>query len=82
MADIPILMPTILKSFVIFYMSNSEAIRNLTKVWKQRWDLCLVAEHGLEITNLHSLKSYKIGITFTNFQKLNFKNKASGKFRP
>ena len=31
-------------------------------------------EHGLGVPNLHRLKSYKIGITFTNFQKLNFKN--------
>ena len=31
-------------------------------------------ELSLEVPNQHCLKSYKIGITITNFQKLNFKN--------
>ena len=40
----------------------------------ERQNLCRVVEHGLEVSNLHCLKSYKIRSTITNFQKLNFKN--------
>ena len=40
---------------------------------RSRQDLHRSTEHGLEILNQYSLKSYKIGITVTNFQKLNFK---------
>ena len=35
------------------------------------------AGHGLEVPNLHSLKSYNIAITTTIFQKLNLKNEVS-----
>ena len=31
-------------------------------------------DHSLEVPDLHCLKSYKIRITFINFQKMNFKN--------
>ena len=33
-----------------------------------------MVEHGLEVPNMHCPKSFKIGNTFTNFQKHNFKN--------
>ena len=33
-----------------------------------------MVEHGLDVLNLHCLKSYKIRITITNFEELNFKN--------
>ena len=49
-------------------------MRNLTKVWKTWMGLRGVVEHGLEVPNLHCLKSYKIRNTIINFQKLNSKN--------
>ena len=36
-----------------------------------------MTEHGLEILNQYSLKSYKTGITIINLQELNLKTEVS-----
>ena len=56
-------------------VTHSMSMSSLTKVWKTEIVPLQgrVTEYGLEILNLHSSKSYNIGIAITNFQKLSIK---------